>query len=180
LKYPNKKGISGNGPAPCIPPVTRRLRKTVSPRKRSSGPLDGGFQRMASCGSFILSRGSPDSVIPGPGPLMPEKRITPPLVVTISCVPARRKRGNAVKRGKNRLDTHFFRGGQICWSSFVSLRPIRGKKKNRTRKRSPDAAKCVFVFTRSVRAGPAHFGMRNCGIGICWPSYMFIYCAKSR
>jgi len=78
-----KKGISGNDPAPCIPPVTRRHRKTVSPRKRSSGPLDGGFQCMASCESFILSRDSPDSVIPGPGPLMPEKRIAPPLKITI-------------------------------------------------------------------------------------------------
>ena len=124
-----KKGISGNGPAPCIPPVTRRHRKTVSPRKRSSGPLDGGFQRMASCGSFILSRDSPDSVIPGPGPLMPEKWIAPPLVVTIPCVPARRKRENAAGRKKKRLLTHFSRGGQVCWSSFVSLRPSAAKRK---------------------------------------------------
>ena len=63
---------------------------------------------------------------------------------------------------------------------FRVRRGIRGKKKNRTRKRSPDAAKYVFVSARLLRAGPAHFGIRNCGIGICWPSYMFIYCANSR
>lgn len=125
----NKKGISGNGPAPCIPPVIRRHRKTVSPRKRSSGPLDGGFQCKASCGSLILSRDSPDSVISGPEPLMPEKRIAPPLVVTISCAPARRKRENASKRGKNRPLTHFFRGGQICWSSFAAPMHPQSKEK---------------------------------------------------
>ena len=64
---------------PCIPPLIRRPRRTVSPRKRSSGPLDGGFQCRASCESSILSRNSPDSVISGPGPLMPEKKDRSPL-----------------------------------------------------------------------------------------------------
>ena len=51
-----KKGISEKRPVPCIPPVTRRLRTNVSPRKRSSGPLDGGFQcrhrESSSCPGF--------------------------------------------------------------------------------------------------------------------------------
>ena len=113
---------------PCIPPVIRRPRKTVSPRKRSSGPCDGGFQRKASCESFILSRDSPDSVISGPGPLMPERRISPPLVVTIPCFQARSKRENAAGHGKKRLNTHFFQDGQICWSSFADADASATKK----------------------------------------------------
>ena len=104
----------------CIPPETRRLRMIVSPRKRSSGPLDGGFQRMASRGSFILPRDSPDSVISGPGPLMPEKGIAPPLAVTIPCVHARSKRGKAAGQKKNRRGKHFFQGGQVCCTSFAA------------------------------------------------------------
>ena len=43
-KRPNKKRHKRKRPAPCIPPVIRRPRTDVSPRKRSSGPLDGGLQ----------------------------------------------------------------------------------------------------------------------------------------
>ena len=190
MKRPNKKGISEKRPAPYVPPVTRRPRRTASPRKRSSGPLDGGFQRMASRGSFILPRDSPDSVISGPGPLMPEKGIAPPLAVTIPCVHARSKRGKAAGRKKNRRGKHFF----PRWSSllykfcgrrrtgppFSRRRSFRAEKGNRTRKRSPDAAGFLFVFRPFRRTRPAHFGMRNCGIGIWASSYIFIYCAKSR
>ena len=176
---------------PCIPPVTSRPRTAVSPRKRSSGPLDGGFQCMASRGSFILSRDSPDSVISGPGPLMPEKRIAPLLNHTISSVWERSKPENATGQRKKRSRTLFFQGGQICWSSFASVDvrknvfagSIRRERKTAPGKKSPDAADCldcILCSVRSARTGCNHFGMRNSGMGICISSYMFMYCAKSK
>ncbi len=167
LKRPNKKRHKRETSHAMHSPRNPTSPDSRFPRKRSSGPLDGGFQRMASCGSFILSRDSPDSVISGPGPLMPVSRIAPPHTVTIPCVRARSKRENAAGSRKNGFPAHFFQGGQVCCTSFASDGHPR-RKKNRTRKRSPDAAKFGIVSTRSVRAKSAHFGMRNCGIGICW------------
>ena len=105
---------------PCIPPITRRPRKTVFPRKRSSGPPDGGLQCKASCGSFILSRDSPDSVISGPGPLMPERRIAPPLALLLYHASRRESNAetppNARKKAPGSIFSKVVRfAGQVLW-----------------------------------------------------------------
>ena len=70
---------------------------------------------------------------------MPEREDLSPLVITIPSFPVRSKRENAAGRGKKRPRTHFFQGGQVCWSSFAADkaenglfqgRSIRGKEKN--------------------------------------------------
>ena len=117
-KHPTKKGISGNGPCRASPrdppsPENRFPPKTVIRPPWRRIPMQ------TLCGP-ILSHDSPDSVISGPGPLMPERRISPPLEITIPCFPARSKRENASKRRKNRPPSHFLRDDQICWSCFAS------------------------------------------------------------
>ena len=68
----NKKGISGNGPCRASPrdppPPENRF-----PPKTIIRPPWRRIPMQTLCGP-ILSRDSPDSVISGPGPLMPEKK----------------------------------------------------------------------------------------------------------
>ena len=143
-----KKGISGNDPCRASPRNPPSPDQRFPPKTLIRPPLRR-IPMQTSCGSFTLPRDSPDSVISGPGPLMPERRIAPPLEITIPCVSAQRKRENTVKRGKNRPRTHFFRGGQICWSNFTAAD---GAKRKPHPERSPDAVKCD-CSVRQLKAG---------------------------
>ena len=72
----------------------------------------------------------------------------------------------------------------LCSDAKSRRKPFfRGARKEKTAPGTPPDAAKSSILSRlfNIRdRGPPHFGMRNSGIGICAPSYMFMYCAKSR
>ena len=131
----------------CIPPETRRLRMIVSPRKRSSVPP---WRRasMQTSRFVILSRESPDSVTSGPGPLMPERRISPPLPVTIPRQKHQNKRETASGGRKRRSGTHFSRAVHVCCTRLASVR--HGKTPGGRRK-TTTARQSAFIRIAGIR-----------------------------
>lgn len=72
----------------------------------------------------ILSRDFPDSVTSGPGPLMPERRISPPLPVTIPRQKHQNKRENNIRRAEKTLRDAFFPRCP-CLLYKIGIRPAR-------------------------------------------------------
>lgn len=101
---------------PCIPPETA-VSGTVSPRKRFPAPLTAAshadIQRIVNpAGSF------PDSVIPHGRTAYAGERIAPLFTITIPPSERGSKRGKRSEPLKNSAGRRFFRGGQVCCTSF--------------------------------------------------------------
>ena len=146
---------------------------------------------MASCGSFILPRDSPDSVIRARTAYADERDRSPSCCYYIMHLGLKQTRNWRRTQKRTPSDTLFsrwssllvkFHGGQGGKRRFgVEHHSMPQKRKNRIRRIFPDAAMNDSVSACSGQADADHFGgMRNCGIGICVSSYIFIYCAKSR
>ena len=184
-----KKGISEKRSRAVHPPVTRRLPKNRFPPKTVIRPPWRRIPMQTSCKPFILTRNSPDSVIPGQdrlcrregslplslllyhglnskasGKQCPNKGKTVPVGIFSGMV----KIAGQVSRPDNeKQDVH----GQAGWRERQKPHPRRTRM--RQEKRFP-------YFVCSGQVDSVHFGMRNAGIGICISSYIFMYCAKSR
>ena len=130
-----KKSISGNEPCRASPRKPAVTGQSFPPENGHPAPLATGFNAQ-TLRFVILPRDSPDSVTSGPGPLMPERQITPPLTVTIPQTESRNKRATASRGQKRRSGTHFSRAVQVCCTRLVR-RPAR-KSSGQTRHRWPD------------------------------------------
>ena len=154
-------------------------------------------------GPFILARKFPRFRDSRARTAYAGERIAPLFSVTISCPVRMRKRETPSDRRENGVRRRFFSGwsdllvkfcvrtdcnsdGRRLFADLVISTPVRGNP-GREKAAPGDEPECGGRPVRAAGRGggvmsvrSAHFGMRNSGIGICMPSYMFIYCAKSR
>ena len=102
---------------PCIP-LGSRVSGNRFPPKTAPGPPDDGSH--ADSRSFIHAREFPRFRDSRAWTAYAEERIAPLFPVTIPCRDAARKRKKPSGRRKNNAGGPFFKGGQVCWSSFAS------------------------------------------------------------
>ena len=119
MQEKTKKGISVKRRMPCIPPGSR-VPGNRFPPKTTPGPPDDGSH--ADNRSFILAREFPRFRDSRAWTAYAGERISPLFPVTIPCPGAAYKPKISPGKRKNNPGRLFFDDGQVCWSSFTSVK----------------------------------------------------------